>query len=135
MAAISLATPMVSPRIFAKWLTMPELILLAPLPLVSAAILAALWVALGQLPDAEDRWCWLPFALSVGLFVLAFAGLAYSFYPYVVPDRLTILEAAAAPESLIIILVGTLIVMPIISLASIYAYRVFRGKATRLRYD
>jgi hypothetical protein len=43
---------------------------------------------------------------SIALFTLAFAGLAYSFYPYVVPEKLTIYEAASAPESLIIILVG-----------------------------
>ena len=65
---------------------------------------------------------------------MAFGGLAYSFYPYVVPERMTIYEAASAPESLIIILVGALIVMPIIAAYSILAYTVFRGKATQLTY-
>jgi len=135
MAIVSLATPLVSPRIFERWFSMPEILLLAPLPLVSAAIVAALWLALQNLPAAEDRWCWLPFALGCALFVLAFTGLAYSFYPYVVPERLTIDDAAAAAESLAIILAGVIFVMPIIAGTTIFAYRVFGGKAQGLRYD
>ena len=61
--------------------------------------------------------------------------MAYSFYPYVVPDQLTIYDAAAAPESLMIILVGALFVLPVIIAYSAFSYYVFRGKATALRYD
>jgi len=67
--------------------------------------------------------------------VLGFLGLAYSFYPYVVPDKLTIYEAAAAPESLMIILIGTLFVLPAILIYTAFAYYVFRGKARDLSYD
>ena len=135
MAVVSLATPLVSPRIFERWFSMPEILLLAPLPLVSAGVVAALWLTLQNLPAAGDRWCWLPFALGCALFVLAFTGLAYSFYPYVVPERLTIDAAAAAAESLLIILVGVIFVMPIIAGTTVFAYRVFGGKARGLRYD
>jgi cytochrome d ubiquinol oxidase subunit II len=135
MAAVSLATPFVSPRLFDRWFSLPELFYLAPLPLVSAGIVAGLWFMLQNLPAPDDRWCWAPFALAITLFALAFAGLAYSFYPYVVPERLTIDDAAAAPESLQIILVGVLFVLPIIIATTAFAYRVFRGKATALSYD
>lgn len=135
MAAISVASPLVSPRIFEKWFGGIEILLLAPLPIGSAAIFIGLFVALGHLPDAADRWCRLPFIAVTGLFALAFAGLAYSFYPYVVPDRLTIFEAAAAPESLAIILIGALFVLPAILGYSALSYRIFRGKATPLSYD
>ena len=67
--------------------------------------------------------------------MLGFLGLAYSFYPYVVPDKLTIYEAAAAPESLMIILIGTLFVLPAILIYTAFAYYVFRGKARDLSYD
>lgn len=66
---------------------------------------------------------------------MAFVGLAYSFYPYVVPEQLTIYEAAAAPESLIIILFGALFVLPVIAGYTALSYVIFRGKATALRYD
>jgi cytochrome d ubiquinol oxidase subunit II len=68
--------------------------------------------------------------VTIALFVMGFAGMAYSFYPYVVPEQLTIYEAASAPESLFIILIGTCFVLPMILGYTALAYTVFRGKAT-----
>lgn len=135
IGAVSLATPLVSGRIYGKWFAFPEILWLAPLPLISGALIVALWAMLQRMPYDDDRWNWLPFATSSAIFALAYLGLAYSFYPYVVPDRLTIYEAAAAPESLMIILVGACFVVPVIIGYSILAYVIFRGKATDLRYD
>ncbi len=135
VGAISIASPIVSPRIFEKWFTFPEIVLLAPLPIMSAALIALLWIALRRLPTANDSFAWFPFVTSVALFTLAFFGLAYSFYPFVVPEKLTIYEAASAPESLFIILIGTLFVLPTILAYTALSYTVFRGKATELRYD
>ncbi len=134
VAAISAASPLVSPRIWDKWFSWPEIALLSPLPVLSAVLIVALWRVLHRLPMEGDRMAWAPFWLASTLFVLAFGGLAYSFYPYVVPEQMTIYEAAAAPESLIIILVGALVVLPIIIGYSVLAYTVFRGKATELTY-
>lgn len=135
MAAISLATPLASPRILDKWLDFPAMIYLAPLPLGSLVLFGWLWRVSGQLPLPDDRHALTPFLCISGIFVLGFLGLAYSFFPYVVPDRLTIVEAASAPESLAIILAGVAFVLPVIAGYSIYAYRVFGGKATELKYD
>lgn len=135
ISAVSIATPLVSPRIFGKWFAFPEFLLLLPLPLMSGALIGILWLLLRRLPAEDDRYAWAPFTLSIGLFVLAFCGMAYSFYPYVVPEQLTIYEAASAPESLFIILIGTIFVLPMIAAYTVLAYTVFRGKATELRYD
>jgi cytochrome d ubiquinol oxidase subunit II len=135
LGSVSVASPLVSPRIFEKWFSLPEIVLLAPLPIASVVTIGLLWIALKNLPDHQDRWAWLPFFGAVTVFALAFTGLAYSFYPYVVPDRLTIYDAASAPESLLIILIGALLVVPVIITYSLIAYRIFRGKATVLRYD
>ena len=135
LGAISVASPLVSPRIFDKWFSVPEIFLLAPLPLSAAALIALLWYGLRHLPTRDDRFAWFPFAAAIALFVLGFFGMAYSFYPYVVPEKLTIYEAASAPESLFIILIGTAFVLPMILGYTALAYTVFRGKATELRYD
>jgi cytochrome d ubiquinol oxidase subunit II len=71
----------------------------------------------------------------VGIFVLSFAGLGYSLYPYLIVDRMTAWEAASAPESLLIILVGTVVTLPAILGYTVFAYRVFWGKATALAYE
>lgn len=135
MAAVSLATPLASPRIFDKWFTWPEIAMLAPLPVVSGLLFFRLWRLSFDLPASRDEHALKPFAILAVVFATGFAGLAYSFYPYVVPDRMTIWEAAAATDSLAFILVGTAFVLPIILGYTIYAYRVFGGKASDLRYD
>ena len=134
IVAVSLATPLVSPRIFDKWFDLPNLLFLAPVPLATAALF--LWVEfqLRKLPAFGDRGAWRPFAAVIGIFVLSFAGLAYSFHPFVVPDRLTVWQAAAAPDSLLFILVGVVIVLPLILGYTAFSYYVFRGKARDLTY-
>jgi cytochrome d ubiquinol oxidase subunit II len=49
-------------------------------------------------------------------------------------DRLTIWEAASAPESLSFILVGVVIVLPFILAYTAYSYSVFAGKVRELSY-
>ncbi len=136
LAAVSLASPLASARIFEKWFSVPQIIWLAPLPILCAGLIVVLWFGLHHLPRSDDKWSWAPFAAALTLFAIAFAGLAYSFFPYIVQDRLTIYAAASAPESLFIILVGTLLVLPVILGYTAFSYFfVFRGKAVELHYD
>jgi cytochrome d ubiquinol oxidase subunit II len=135
MGSVSLATPLTSDRIMDKWFGFPEIVLLAPLPLCSLALIVMLWVSLRNLPSANDRFAWLPFVGAIGLMALGFAGMAYSFYPYIVPEQMVLYDAAAAPESLRIIFYGALIVIPVILAYTVLAYVIFRGKATQLSYD
>ncbi|MFK7964364.1 MAG: cytochrome d ubiquinol oxidase subunit II [Burkholderiaceae bacterium] len=134
MLAISIATPLVNERVFEAWFTLPYMLLLAPIPVMTVGVFAGLYWLLDHLHDTNDKFRWLPFIASTTLFVLAFVGLAYSFFPYVVPDQITIWEAAAARDSLMIILVGTIVTLPVIIGYTIFAYRVFGGKAQVLTY-
>ena len=77
----------------------------------------------------------MPLAIAILIFVLGFVGLVYSFYPYIIPGRLRIVDASAAPASLAIILAGTVFVLPFLIGYTALAYRIFRGKATDLSYD
>ena len=135
VAAISLTTPMVSEHVYERWFRLPEMLLLAPIPLLTATLLALAWHVLGRLPEAGERHAWVPFAAAVAVFVLCFLGLAYSFYPYVVPDRLTVWQAASAPESLLLIFIGSVVVLPVIVGYTVFMYRVFGGKTRALSYD
>ena len=135
MVAVSLATPFASTRIFDRWFVWPEMLYLSPLPILSALLFIFLWRETFHLPKPGDRHALVPFLALAAIFTLGFAGLAWSFYPFVVPDRLTIWEAASATESLALILAGTALVLPIMIGASFYVYRVFGGKATDLSYD
>ena len=138
VAAVSLATPALSERIFAKWFTLPWLVLLAPIPIATAVLFWVVDRSLRRLPqrlaDGNEYGAWVPFAGTIGIFLLAFYGLAYSLFPYLVVDRLTLWDAASAPESLMIIFVGTCVVLPMIVGYTVLSYRVFRGKAEALSY-
>jgi cytochrome d ubiquinol oxidase subunit II len=134
IAAVSLATPLVSERIFAKWFTPANLLLLSPIPLLTAWLFLICERALRRLTSGAEPRIWIPFACAVGMFVLSFAGLAYSLFPFLVVDRITYLDAASAPESLGFMLVGVAITLPAIIGYTAWSYRVFWGKARELRY-
>jgi cytochrome d ubiquinol oxidase subunit II len=133
MGLISIATPWVSPTVRSRWFSIPEFIALFPIPLMTVTALIAARALLNS-HRVLGKLCWLPFALVVTVFMLGFFGLAYSLYPFVVMDRLTIWQAASSPDSLKIILVGVAISVPAIAAYTVLAYRVFGGKAKALTY-
>ena len=130
---ISVATPLVSATVRERWFALPEFIALLPIPLSTLVALAA-QRALLKSARINGRWCWAPFALAVLLFLLASLGLAYSLYPFVVMDRLTLWQAASHVDSLTVIAIGCAITVPAIVGYTVFAYRVFWGKATELHY-
>lgn len=131
----SLTAPFVNTRIYDRMFAFPEVTLLLAMPLISIILTLVMHSILGILPLEKDRLAWMPFAISVGIFALGFIGLVYSFYPYIIPGNLLIVDAAAAPASLKIILIGAAIVLPILAAYTALAYWIFRGKARDLSYD
>lgn len=135
LAAVSVVTPLANPMVAERWFSLPEFLLLAPIPVMAGVLSLGLAVLLPRLPRTGDRWCWLPFALTVGIIALGFVGIAYSFFPWIVPGRMTIWQAASAPEALMAILVVAGPILPMILAYSLFSYRVFWGKTGALRYD
>lgn len=131
---VCLVNPLMSEQVFEKWFSLPQIIYLFPIPLLSAVLFVLADRYLKRVPHEGDRGCWLPFVCAAAIFLLSFVGLAYSYFPFVVPDRLTVWEAASAPVSLKFILVGVLLVVPAIIGYTLFSYRVFWGKATELKY-
>jgi len=135
LGLISLTTPLVSERIYDKWASLPEIFWLLPIPLATIALIVFLTLIMRKMPLQNDRFCWAPLVATGGIFILSFMGLAYSFFPYIIPNQMTIVEAASAPSSLKIILVGALFVLPILIGYTILAYVIFHGKAKDLSYS
>ena len=130
---ISMATPWISATVRQRWFALPELIALMAIPLMTGVALLAVRALLNT-KQVLGAICWLPFVLLIMVFVLSFLGLAYSIYPYVVIDRLTIWQAASGAAALKFILVGVCIAVPAIAGYTVFSYRVFRGKTGELRY-
>jgi cytochrome d ubiquinol oxidase subunit II len=123
----------VSPTVRDKWFSMPEFIALLPIPIMTLLALGATRAVLNS-RAVLGKLCWLPFALVAAVFLLGAIGLAYSLFPYVVMDQLTIWQAASATESLAVIAVGCAVTVPAIVGYTVFSYRVFWGKAQKLDY-
>jgi cytochrome bd ubiquinol oxidase subunit II len=133
VALVSLGTPMVSETVRAKWFSFPATLWLMLLPAATFAAGARLWMLTSR-NSLDGSHEWRPFFCAVAIFVLAFMGLAYSIFPWVVIDRIGIWEAAH-PEALRVVLWGALLVLPLIVAYNVLVYRIFRGKAREHLYD
>jgi len=135
VALVSLATPLVSATVREKWFDFPRTFWVMILPAATLAAGFWLWRSTAALRRGAKGAAAKPFLAAVSIFALAFLGLAYSLFPYVVIDRLTIWEAAAHPSGLKALFVGAAIVLPFIVGYTILSYRIFRGKANAKLYD
>jgi len=70
------------------------------------------------------------FRLSIGVFFTAYIGLGISLWPFAIPFAITFRQAAAAPASQSLLLVGTVILLPLVLGYTAYCYYLFRGKAS-----
>ncbi|RPJ45733.1 MAG: cytochrome d ubiquinol oxidase subunit II [Betaproteobacteria bacterium] len=129
VALVSLATPLASETVRDKWFDFPRTLGLMLLP--AASLAAGMWLWRSLRPEVAD---WQPFAGAVAIYVLAFLGLAYSIFPYVVVDRMTIWDAASHDSALRFMFWGAVIVLPFIAGYTVFAYRVFRGKVRGALY-
>jgi cytochrome d ubiquinol oxidase subunit II len=122
IGAVSIATPFLHVEYTHRWFSWPNIILTAPVPIAVAAVSAQLLRAL------SNKWDYQPFFLTLVLFALSYAGLGISIYPYIVPQSITIWQAASPPNSQFFMLVGVAILIPLILGYTSWAYWVFRGK-------
>jgi len=122
MAAVSLYTPIAEPRIAARWFSLPNFYFLWPVPTVTALIAFACWTWIERGREVP------PFLATIALFMLGYAGLVISNYPYLVPPSLTIWDTAASASSQIFMLIGTLFLLPMVLGYVVFVYWLFRGK-------
>ena len=97
---------------------------------LSLCLLALTSCALGivraaRRDNADDR---IGFGLALALMLSAVVALGLSFFPNVVPFRITLWQAASATSSQLFLLIGAVVVTPVILGYTTFAYRVFRGR-------
>lgn len=134
LLAISVSTPIVSTAIAERWFTLPNIIGLAPIPVTTTIAFFSVYWVLVRPEITRAGYAWLVMAGTVVMCVMAALGLAYSLYPFVVLNQLTIWESAAATKSLMFVFWGLLLVVPAIAAYTVFVYSVFRGKTTGLSY-
>ena len=113
-------------RIMQRWLDRPYLLVF---PLIGAIAAAILVRGIVRRDDAQ------PFRMTALIFVSAFATMAISFWPYMIPFEVTVDQAAAPKESLRFMFWGAgVCVLPLTLAYTALVYRVFRGKVVDAKY-
>jgi cytochrome d ubiquinol oxidase subunit II len=103
-----------------RWLERPYLFVF---PVVGAFATIALAGSVRRHQDGP------PFVMVALIFIAAFATLAISFWPYMIPFAITIADAAAPHSSLAFMFWGAgLFVFPLMLLYTVISLSVFRGK-------
>lgn len=125
MAIVSACMPFINNEIRAFWFSTPNVFMLAPIPLITAGLLMLVWRDLHS-QRAEYR----PFLASVAIFFMGYLGLGLSLFPWLVPFKYTIWQAAASGPGLSLMLVGVVPLLPLILGYTAYCYYIFRGKAS-----
>jgi len=124
MGLVSLSMPFLNTDVKNLWFSLPNFFYLLPMPLLSAVILVLLWRDLHT--ASEFR----PFFLSLGIFFMNYVGLGISMWPWLVPFEVTFRQAAAAPESQSLLIVGTAVMLPVVLAYTAFCYYIFRGKTS-----
>jgi len=128
LGAVSLWTPFLEGKYYERWFQSPGLFVAVPMPLLVAGTALMLWRAIAKGRDGA------PFGWTLALFALSLAGLGVSFWPDVIPGRVTIWQAAAPPVSQAFMLVGAAVLVPLILAYTAWSYWVFRGKVSEEGY-
>jgi cytochrome d ubiquinol oxidase subunit II len=122
IAIVSIWSPLALERVAERWFSVPNFYVLSQVPL---ATLLLAWLCWRGIRRGNQI---LPFSSSVGLFLLAFAGLIISNAPYLVPPSITLWQASAHPSSQIFFLIGAAILLPMIIGYTVFVFWLFRGK-------
>jgi cytochrome d ubiquinol oxidase subunit II len=127
-AGISLWTPIRYPFVADKWFGNG---------VISAFVIPPLFAIFcsGMLARAlRKHYEHAPFAWSIGIFVSSLTGLAASLYPYLIPRGVTAEAAASDSLTLVIMMLGIGLLIPVMIVYNAYQYVVFRGKVSSSHY-
>jgi cytochrome d ubiquinol oxidase subunit II len=128
MVIVSLWTVASQVEIRQRWFSGLNLLWLSPLPIITLVVAVLAWRDLNrhsvEKSHHEDR----PFWYAATLFLLGFAGLVVGLFPYLIPRQLTFMDAASPDSSLLFLLPGICIFVPLICAYTFWGYRVFAGK-------
>jgi cytochrome d ubiquinol oxidase subunit II len=125
---VTVTTPFLHARVAARWFSFPAFYYITALPVCAAATFLMLLRSLRRRRESA------PFVWSLAIFVLSFAGLAISLYPSLLPPFVTIENAAASPKTLVFMLTGIGMLLPVMLIYNGYQYLVFRGKVSQRGY-
>lgn len=122
-AVATIVAPFVLPAILETWLVESWKYYLSALGIGGGFALVMLALATRFRSHTN-----LPLVVSLTIIVLTLAGGLAVAYPYLVPSSITIEQAAAPRQILVVMLFGIGLFMPLLLVYNVYLYRVFWGR-------
>ena len=123
---VCIYTPFVDPFVKSRWFDSVSLIWALPA--------LALFCAYLVMTSVKKRQDGMPFVASMGIFLFSYLGLLASKWPYIVPPKFAIWDAASSYNSQLFLLLGFLFVIPIVLGYTTWTYWIFRGKVKATGY-
>ncbi|MBE9167588.1 cytochrome d ubiquinol oxidase subunit II [Pleurocapsales cyanobacterium LEGE 06147] len=127
-AIVTVITPIFYESARTRLFSQPLVYLFALIPLLGILLI---WQLLKSLNQKKER---MPFIWTILIFLLTFIGLGMVVFPYIIPTKITIYQAAADPSSLVIMIIFIGALIPVMLFYNLYQYVVFRGKITTGNY-
>ncbi len=114
-------------RVLHRWIELPAMLVLPLLGLLACG---------GLVMAIRRRIDWMPLPMVAVIFATAFATLAASFLPYMVPFTITLDQAASPQSSLSFMFWGAgIVVLPITVIYTLAVYWIFKGKVQLADHD
>jgi cytochrome bd ubiquinol oxidase subunit II len=120
--AISFWTITRYPAMLGKWSRWPDVFFLIVFPALAALSAAVFFRSLRRKEEAA------PLLGSALVVLFGFIGISTLYFPYLIPERITIREAASSADTLFFMLIVAAVFIPLILIYTLYNRTVFQGK-------
>lgn len=122
VVAVSLILVLANTGVFLKWGALPDRLAVATVWGVLLVCFIALEMMLQRMLHSSPRTTAAPFLLVLLIFFIVLSGLAYSFFPYLILDDVTIWDAVTSMPSLQFVLSATIVALPVAIIFNVSVY-------------
>jgi cytochrome d ubiquinol oxidase subunit II len=119
---VSVVLAFANPGIFLKWSDGPHWPIVVLLWVSLLVCFISIEMCFQRMINSSYRTTALPFFMTLLVFLITLGGLAYSFFPFLVLDDITIWDAAASVDSLRLVLAATVVALPVVLIFNIWVY-------------
>jgi cytochrome bd-type quinol oxidase subunit 2 len=131
LVAVIVLLPLLATPFRGQW-NRPPHIYTVPVFMLVTGVGLVMMLRASRAGAASDR---APYIWGLVVYMSAAAAVVAGIFPYFVPFTVTIAEATASRQTLVFMIFGVGVILPIIVVYNLYARGIFRGKVHDIRED
>lgn len=120
--AVSLVLVLANTGVLLKWGELPDWRLVAAVWIALLVCFVVVEMTLQRMINGSLRTTAVPFVFVLLIFFIILLGLAYSFFPYLILDDVTVWDAAASTSSLRWVLSAAIVALPVAIVFNVWVY-------------